>query len=206
MENEVVFWAVLCLVALLGLSSAMELGTNCSDLDETDLNPDEILFNLDEDNFIDEPVFQDLLFRIFEEDPSLLELDEEHHFTRDRPTKIDYWETNWGLMLRNPDTDLGHTKAGKIFRRRFRVPKPVFDIIVQKSKSVNLFGVSRSYLERVPIEFKILMALRILGRGNCADDIAEMSYGCASSINVFFKTFVAEFVKNFYDEFVKIIN
>jgi hypothetical protein len=46
------------------------------------------------------------------------------------------------------------------------------------------------------------MALRILGRGNCADDIAEMSYGCESSINLFFKTFVTEFVKNFYDDFV----
>ena len=86
----------------------MDLGSNYSVLDETDLALDDIFFNLDEENFVDEPLLHDILYRIFEEDPSLLEVDEGHHFTHDRPTKIDCWETHWGLMLKNPDTAFGH--------------------------------------------------------------------------------------------------
>ena len=99
---------VLFVIALLGFSLAMDLGSNYSVLDETDLALDDIFFNLDEENFVDEPLLHDILYRIFEEDPSLLEVDEGHHFTHDRPTKIDYWETHWGLMLKNPDTAFGH--------------------------------------------------------------------------------------------------
>ena len=98
----------LFVIALLGFSLAMDLGSNYSVLDETDLALDDIFFNLDEENFVDEPLLHDILYRIFEEDPSLLEVDEGHHFTHDRPTKIDYWETHRGLMLRNPDTAFGH--------------------------------------------------------------------------------------------------
>ena len=90
----------LFVIALLGFSLAMDLGSNYSVLDETDLALDDIFFNLDEK-------ILDILYRIFEEDPSLLEVDEGHHFTHDRPTKIDYWETHRGLILRNPDTVFG---------------------------------------------------------------------------------------------------
>ena len=98
----------LFVIALLGFSLAMDLGSNYSVSDETDLALDDIFFNLDEENFVDEPLLHDILYRIFEEDPNLLEVDEGHHFTHDRPAKIDYWKTHWGLMLRNPDTAFGH--------------------------------------------------------------------------------------------------
>ena len=40
-------------------------------------------------------------------------------------------------------------------------------------KNVNLFD--QSYDGHIPIELKILVSLRILARGNCADDISKFS-------------------------------
>jgi hypothetical protein len=54
----------LFVIALLGFSLAMDLGSNYSVLDETDLALDDIFFNLDEENFVDEPLLHDILYRI----------------------------------------------------------------------------------------------------------------------------------------------
>ncbi len=62
----------------------------------------------------------------------------------------------------------------------------------------NIFCSSRS----IPIEFKILVGLRILGRGNCADDVEEMSEIPESSCNFIFKQFVNGFADSFFDEYV----
>jgi len=57
-----------------------------------------------------------------------------------RSTKINYWETKWGMMLLNPLIKDPASKVAKKFRRRFRVPYPVFnDLLVPECKSVNLF-------------------------------------------------------------------
>ena len=71
-------------------------------------------------------------------------------------------------------------------------------------KNGNIFAVTEECKVRVPLEFKILMCLRILSRGNVADDIAELSSGCPSTVNFIFKQFVTAFAKRFLSEFVKI--
>ena len=68
------------------------------------------------------------------------------------------------------------SKIGQLFRRRFRVPYPLFkEVILEDCKRVNLFSTKNENMVRIPLEFKILMSLRILGRGNCMDDITELA-------------------------------
>jgi hypothetical protein len=85
-------------------------------------------------------------------------------------------------------------KEAKKFEKRWRMHMNVMEHIIERCREVNLFDISHPHLVRVPLEFKVLMAIRVLARGNCADDIAEMSDGHESTINSVFKYFVEKFV------------
>jgi hypothetical protein len=79
----------------------------------------------------------------------------------------------------------------------------VFRHIVEKCKEGHVFGdPTETRGVRVPVEYKVLMALRILGRGNCAADIADMSDGKPTSITGFFHRFVLGFSQRFFNEYV----
>jgi hypothetical protein len=93
---------------------------------------------------------------------------------------------------------------GKLFRRRFRIPFPVFkDVLVPLCRDANIFGTSVEAYVRVPLEFKILVSLRILGRGNVADDIFEMSKVPESTCNTIFHRFCEKFSEVFFADYVK---
>ena len=88
----------------------------------------------------------------------------------------------------------------KKFRRRFRIPFALFhEWLVPICREKNLFGAAQS---PIPLEFKVLVTLRILGRNNTADDTNELSRGSIgeSSCNEIFKTFVVNFAKECYHE------
>lgn len=107
------------------------------------------------------------------------------------------WSTPWGRMLNDPDLRVNTSSNAKRFRRRFRVPYSVFLYIVQRCKEAKMLeGV------KIPLEFRLLIALRILGRGICADDIYDICGIAESTVNFIFHQFTKEFVKTFYDEFV----
>ena len=65
----------------------------------------------------------------------------------------------------------------------------------------NIFGAACSH---IPIEFKILVALRILGRNNTADDTNELSGGSIgeSTCVHIFKAFVTNMPTFLYDEWI----
>ncbi|CAM9614188.1 unnamed protein product, partial [Ectocarpus fasciculatus] len=85
------------------------------------------------------------------------------------------------------------------FRRRFRLPYPLFkNEVLLMCKQHRIFGKSHV----IPIEFKVLACLRILGRGNCADEIAELSGISESHINKIFKDFVLRISASCYDTYV----
>jgi hypothetical protein len=117
------------------------------------------------------------------------------HRRENRTKKKDYWtKTTWGRMLSNPGLSNPRCGIAKKFRRRFRVPYPLFrDVLVRECLDHNTFGIKDPVRVRVPLEFKILAALRILGRGNCADDIEEFSDIPESTCFAIFKTFVTKF-------------
>ena len=54
---------------------------------------------------------------------------------------IDYWQTKWGKMLQDPNSRLDHTKAGKLWIRRFRLPMDVFSMIAEKCHTLNIFRI-----------------------------------------------------------------
>jgi hypothetical protein len=119
--------------------------------------------------------------------------------------KVDYWETNWGRWLRNPEIQNPKSKLAKMFQLRFRVPFILFDRqILKMCKDDNIFDMTYEESKNgVPIEFKILLSLRILGRGNYYDDINELSSVPSSSIPYYFHTFVKKFAILYYDQFIR---
>ena len=90
--------------------------------------------------------------------------------------RVDYWNTPWGLMLKDRRLEDERSDIAKLFRLRFRIPYLLFrDVLVPTFKEKNIFPDTINHRVKVPLEFKILASLRILGRGNCADDISELS-------------------------------
>jgi hypothetical protein len=75
-------------------------------------------------------------------------------------------------MLLNPRIkDPANRKGGTLFRRRSKVPYPMFEQIVKLVRDKKWFS-ERPYATGrlgAPLELKILGVLRILGRGYCFD-------------------------------------
>lgn len=65
--------------------------------------------------------------RLNEPKPNVISFKPRLVFER-KPEK--YTESAWGRMLRDPNIQNPLTNAGKIFRRRFRVPYPIFEDIL----------------------------------------------------------------------------
>ena len=111
------------------------------------------------------------------------------------------WETNWGKMLLNTATADIETWEGKKFRRRFRMDYRMFrEVLVPMCKEINVFEMKIS--SHITIEFKILVALRILGRDNDYDTVSELSAIGESTCNEIFRKFVINFSKNYYPRYV----
>ena len=94
-----------------------------------------------------------------------------------------------GRMLVDPRSkDPGNRKGGVFFRRRFRVPFPLYERILELTRSNEWFSEGYDCVRHksAPLELKILGVLRVLGRGCCFDDIEELSYRSAEVNRVFF--------------------
>ena len=115
--------------------------------------------------------------------------------------RVNLWETGWGRMITDDNITDPTTKVARLFRRRFRVPYLMFrDVIVPMSLERRVFGPYHSAI--IPVEFKILVSLRVLGRGNCYDDIYEMSSVPERTVGYIFSKFVINFADAFFDELV----
>jgi hypothetical protein len=124
--------------------------------------------------------------------------------SKKRSLKINFWSSNWAALILHPDVRDPSTKLAKLFRRRFRVPFPIFKgIILRRCEESNIFGIKSPGCVRVPTEFKILIALRILGRGNVCDDINESSGVPENTCNYIFHRFCTQFAKHFFKDYVK---
>ena len=87
-----------------------------------------------------------------------------------------------------------NTRAGKLFRRRFRVPLPLFVEIVAICKASDKFSKKERDCcgnETVPIELMVLAALRLLGRGITFDGVAEVTNVSEETCRLFFHKFCA---------------
>ena len=95
------------------------------------------------------------------------------------------------------------SKEGKLFRRRVRLPYPLYKFFLKICGDYNIFG--SIYTSKIPIECKLLGCLRILGRDACADDVNEITGNCIgeSTMNYVFKQFIHGMVNKIYPQFVK---
>ena len=147
---------------------------------------------------ISQEEFEDLIVRVLKDEGVI-------YLKRRRRTGVvtDFWSTSWGLLITNPATNDCSTREGRLFRRRFRVPFPVFQqVLVPLCAEKNIFQTHRK--SSIPDEIKLMMCLRILGRNSCADDACELSGIKESTCNSIFKTFLENFVKHISPMFVKI--
>ena len=98
------------------------------------------------------------------------------------------------------------TKDGKLFRRRFRVPHPVFEDICRTLAEREEFKVhgtqGYSKVPSAPLALKVLAALRVLGRGECFDTCYELSNIHSETLRRFFHRFTA-FYASQYDNYIK---
>lgn len=107
-------------------------------------------------------------------------------------------------MLQNENVKDPSSKEGKDFRKRFRVPFPVFWKLVIIAANSNLFDCGRADgfgRRAAPVELKIFGVLRILGRGWCMDDVSECTGISEETIRGSFHTFNKIFREKHYEEY-----
>ena len=132
------------------------------------------------------------------------EISYEKVYLRDNHAKVDYWQTKWGKMLLDPNINNPNSKVGKLFKVRFRIPFFLFQLyLVPQCEKKNVFKIQNPEFTRVPIQFKILMSLRILGRGNTYDDINDMSSIPNSSVARYFIQFCTGLASLFYEDVIE---
>lgn len=108
-------------------------------------------------------------------------------------SRVDYSTTKWGKLIRHPNVGNIESYQGKLFHRRFRLPFVVFQHIVSICEDKNVFEIKKAHKTLVPVDIKVLICLRILARGNCSDDISELSDVGVSTCNRVFKVFCKNF-------------
>jgi hypothetical protein len=115
-----------------------------------------------------------------------------------------FTDTVWGRLITDESVKDANSQCGKLFRRRFRVPFPVFELLVRLTKENNLFDYSMEYKVLIPIELSVMGVLRMLGRGECLDTIEELSGISKSSMQRLFQTWTKNFVAEFKNQFIGI--
>ena len=107
---------------------------------------------------------------------------------------INVWESPFGKMLLDPDSSLESTPAGKLFRVRVRVPFSVFQMIVDKFRTIpewNMYKDPSTKRGRPrPLELKVMASLYILGRAATYDDAAMVTYLSSTVIATIFHHFI----------------
>ena len=109
-----------------------------------------IQFNDDMDlDLMTDEEMEEILQIVIEDDPDFFGFDilgedkiEKGVVHRESSQAVDLWESEWGKLILNERTQLDWTKEGKIFRRRWRIPFPIFKHIVQLCDDHNMFFLS----------------------------------------------------------------
>ena len=116
--------------------------------------------------------------------------------------------TWWTMLLKGECKVVGHPQ-NKLFRRRFSIPFSMFrDIVAEAREWPNGSGkmgdvtIDCVGIEGVPLELKILGALRMSAKGCSFDAIAELSGMSISTMQSFYHSFWDRFVRAFKDRWI----
>ena len=112
-----------------------------------------------------------------------------------RPPAKNLWGTPWGRMIRDPEVKDPHSRLGRLFRLRFRMPFDLFEEglvpLVRRAGFLSDRG-------RIPLEIQVMIGLRRLGRGLVADDVAELANVAPSTVEWVFHKFVVGMVEHYF--------
>ena len=118
---------------------------------------------------------------------------------RDRSENL--WNSKWGLAMKHGNFKVSGSWEWKRFRNRFRMPPDAFVAFVQECIDHHIFGEFKKEC-RIPIVFKVLACLRILARDAVGDDIDEHLNIGNSTVNSFFKRFLANCANILFPKYV----
>ena len=125
---------------------------------------------------VDEKFSVDLFESVMDHTFKVFLSESEPKIPREARKVVDYWSTNWGKWMQQKEMLDPNSKIAKLFMLRFRIPFYLFQgYLVPKCEENKIFGDYPSRVNSIPLEFKLLICLRILGRGNCYDDLSEFS-------------------------------
>ena len=137
------------------------------------------------DSFTDEDL-EKLLAAVIEDIPdTFLDPPVAGKRKRMRRQRVDLWASEWGRLLTHHKTSTPGTFEYIKFRLRFRVPFPLFKKLIPAVKAAHIFNKSRS--SYIPLEFKVMIALRIIGRDTDCDTASELSGVPKSTCNAIVK-------------------
>jgi hypothetical protein len=155
----------------------------------------------DEEEFLSDDDWEAVLSSLMKSRPDLFLPKHDNGKKRKRRPRADLWASEWGRLLKHHNTMTPGTFEYVKFRLRFRVPYPLFKYrLIPAIKDANIFNKKRA--SYIPIEFKVMVALRIIGRDTDCDTASELSGIPKSTCNNIMKEFCLAFSKAFYDEFV----
>ena len=156
----------------------------------------------------EESLLLDILMEEGDVDKDLEEPKKKSRRIYDRP---DYRKSLWWTMLEKGECKDPFNRQFMVFRRRFGIPFNLFKVIVERARtwSVN-DGISKLGDESkdcigntgVPLELKILGALRMSAKGCSFDAIAELSGMSIATMQIFFHQFWAKFSEIFRKEWI----
>ena len=115
-------------------------------------------------------------------------------------------ESTWAHMLLDPRIKDPSSREGKLFRRRFRLPFPIYDFLLEICKDYGWFmqaEVDCCGQQTSRLDLKTLGYLRVVGRGYCFDGIEELTNISEEVHRVFFHQMNANLC-TLYDRFIHV--
>jgi hypothetical protein len=111
--------------------------------------------------------------------------------------------SEWARLLNNANISDPKSWAGRTFRRRFRVPYPLYrDVLMPLVHEHNLFDIKDATKIKIKAEYRLMCSLRMLGRGECADTASELSKMAENTCYHIHKRFINNFVTRCFDSLV----
>ena len=111
--------------------------------------------------------------------------------------------SEWARLINNAKISDPKSWAGRTFRRRFRVPWPLFrDVLMPLVHKHNLFDIKDPTRIKIKAEYRLMCSLRMLGRGECADTASELSKMAENTCYHIHKRFINNFVTRCFDSLV----
>ena len=125
--------------------------------------------------------------------------------TRAPRVRRDSSNSAWAKFMRRPGVKDPTHRDGQLFRKRFRLPYPIYVKImalIEKHADFLLEDTNAAGQASAPLYLKVLSALRVLGRGECFDTCEELTDISSPTLRHFFHKFT-DWLQHDYDVWVR---